>query len=483
MSAEKEEVEVVGTAAPPADHVSTRVKPYCPVTIEPIVFFLILSVVMVLPLQQQYIYYRLGNNTLPSTSGCDVNASHPASKESKKVQEESADWLTYIRFSITFPSLLAVLVLGSLSDRLGRKVTLIAPLIGTLAWLLLSAFVVYLDLPLPIFLVGGLMFGVMGGSASFITGCVSYIADITDEGKSRDVRLAIVTSAAGLALIPAVLVGGYWLKGVGPPLGFQEPYWFAVGLMVFCLLYALFALKETRPKQPGSKICSLSYIKNIVTLVKRVRKPQRWIMATVVLVYFLAHSVQESVSGVRTIILLSPPYCWDPVLLGFQGAVVGSAYVMSVVGIKVLGRWLSSYGLVQVGCFSAISGLVLQALAVYTSDRTLTFFIALSLSCLQTMPSPILLAVLSRMFSRDDQGTLFALLAFVDNIGDLLFVFFLNFLYGSTLSFLPGFVFLVCAGIYLVCSILIGVLQCCDTSTDYDRIPEAEAINRDIGPI
>ncbi|XP_066290613.1 proton-coupled folate transporter-like isoform X2 [Branchiostoma lanceolatum] len=516
MAAEEEaDPLLVGTTAPPADKESTRVKPslyytsskpevtdrllracgvsnlrlracviqarvkpYCPVTVEPIAFFLVLSTVMVMPLQQQYIYYKLGNDTLPSSSRCDVNTSHPASKANQKVAAESANWLTYIRLCVSLPSLLMVLVLGSLSDRLGRKVTIIAPIIGTLIWLLLSALVVYLDLPLAMFLIGSFVFGMMGGSASFITGCTAYIADITGKGKSREVRLAIAGSAAGVALIPGVLVGGFWLKALGPPLGFQEPYWLTVGLMTFCLLYALFALKETRPKRPGSKICSLSYIMNIVSLVKRIRKPQRWIMGTLMLVYFLVHSVQESVSGVRTIILLSPPYCWNPVLIGVAGAVVGVAYVMSVLGIKVLGRWLSSYGLVQVGCVSAISGLVLQALAVYTSNHTTAFFIGLGLNCLQTMPSPILLAVMSRMVSREDQGSLFALAAFLDNIGDLVFVPFLNFLYAETLSVMPGLVLLVCAGIYLMCSTLIGVLQCYDSPTGYESIPQG--INEDL---
>ncbi|CAH1269847.1 SLC46A3 [Branchiostoma lanceolatum] len=332
MAAEEEaDVRVVGTTAPPVDKESARVKPYCPITIEPIVFFLVLSLVMVMPLQQQYIYYKLGNDTLPSSSRCDVNTSHPASKANQKVAAESANWLTYIRLCVSLPSLLMVLVLGSLSDRLGRKVTIIAPIIGTLIWLLLSALVVYLDLPLAMFLIGSFVFGMMGGSASFITGCTAYIADITGKGKSREVRLAIAGSAAGVA-----------------------------------------------------------------------------------------------------------------------GAVVGVAYVMSVLGIKVLGRWLSSYGLVQVGCVSAISGLVLQALAVYTSNHTMAFFI----------------------------GSLFALAAFLDNIGDLVFVPFLNFLYAETLSVMPGLVLLVCAGIYLMCSILIGVHQCNDSPTGYESIPQG--INEDL---
>ncbi|CAH1269848.1 SLC46A3 [Branchiostoma lanceolatum] len=332
MAAEEEaDVRVVGTTAPPVDKESARVKPYCPITIEPIVFFLVLSTVMVMPLQQEYIYYKLGNDTLPSSSRCDVNTSHPASKANQKVAAESANWLTYIRLCVSLPSLLMVLVLGSLSDRLGRKVTIIAPIIGALIWLLLSALVVYLDLPLAMFLIGSFVFGMMGGSASFITGCTAYIADITGKGKSREVRLAIAGSAAGVA-----------------------------------------------------------------------------------------------------------------------GAVVGVAYVMSVLGIKVLGRWLSSYGLVQVGCVSAISGLVLQALAVYTSNHTTAFFI----------------------------GSLFALAAFLDNIGDLVFVPFLNFLYAETLSVMPGLVLLVCAGIYLICSILIGVLQFYDSPTDYASIPQG--INEDL---
>ncbi|CAH1269849.1 SLC46A3 [Branchiostoma lanceolatum] len=143
----------------------------------------VLSTVMVMPLQQQYIYYKLGNDTLPSSSRCDVNTSHPASKANQKAAAESANWLTYIRLSISLPSLLMVLVLGSLSDRLGRKVTIIAPLIGTLIWFLLSALVVYLDLPLVMFLV----------------------ADITGDGKSREVRIAIVGSATVNFLYAATL--------------------------------------------------------------------------------------------------------------------------------------------------------------------------------------------------------------------------------------------------------------------------------------
>ncbi|XP_035672107.1 proton-coupled folate transporter-like [Branchiostoma floridae] len=162
------------------------IKPYCPVTVEPVLFLLFTAIVMTGSLRQQYIYYRIGNGTVNQQgSSCYGNSSNSTEyQERQSDQAEAIQWATAIQLSSGIPALVVTVLIGSLSDKLGRKLNLIIPIVGCLINFTVAAFVVQFNLPLAVLLPGIFLLGLGGSTATLAGGCYAYIADITGKGRS-----------------------------------------------------------------------------------------------------------------------------------------------------------------------------------------------------------------------------------------------------------------------------------------------------------
>ncbi|XP_078657698.1 proton-coupled folate transporter-like [Branchiostoma floridae x Branchiostoma belcheri] len=445
-----------------------KVKPYCPITVEPILLFVGIGSFMSSPLLQQYLYYSLGNGTATAhnSSVCgamDYNSSHQSGQ-----QAEASQWLTYLSLCSSIPSLLIAAILGPMSDKVGRKVAIVTPVTGALALLVNTALVFYLNIPLVGLLPGTLLYGMLGSSTTLYGGCFSYLTDITEPGNSRAFRMAILESCLGVAAVAGVLTGNLWLATMGEPQGFQQPLFLAVGLAAFSLLYALFGIRETCPKRRGQKVCSLASVSGMVHLVRHSFKTSQWRLAVVLFVFFLNCGIYMTSSGIVTLTLIAPPYCWTSDLLGYFYTAVCAGFVTGVVGIKLLGKCLSMYGLIHVGFLSGAAGFVLQALAVYTPNRNAAFFAASAAACIQTMPAPLMKAIMSKMVPQSQQGSLFAMIACVESLAGVIFNPVWNGAFGASVSFMPGMVYLCYAGTLAVQAMLIGIVQCQNKATTYE---------------
>lgn len=126
-------------------------------------------------------------------------------------------------------------ILGSLSDRYGRR-----PL---LLWSLLGLGIDYIILamaPNLIWLfVGRIIAGVMGSS---ITTATAYVADVsTPEKKSQN--FGMISAVAGLGLIIGPVIGG-----VLGQYGERIPFYAAAGLSIINFMYGVFVLPESLKK-------------------------------------------------------------------------------------------------------------------------------------------------------------------------------------------------------------------------------------------
>ncbi|XP_035698810.1 proton-coupled folate transporter-like [Branchiostoma floridae] len=222
-----------------------------------------------------------------------------------------------------------------------------------------------------------LLYGMHGSSTTLYGGCFAYLTDITEPGSPRTFRMAILESAIGVSAIVGVLAGNLWLGVLGVPLGFQEPFWFTVGLTAFSLLYAIFGIKETCLRRGGQKVCSLGNVSGMVQLVRGSFKTGQWKLGVILLVFFLNNGVFATWPGIVTLTVVGPPYCWTPDLLGYFYAAMCAGFVLGVLGIKLLGKCLSPYGLMHVGFVSGTAGFVVQGLAVYTPNRNAAFYLGL----------------------------------------------------------------------------------------------------------
>ncbi len=127
-------------------------------------------------------------------------------------------------------------VLGSLSDRFGRRPVILISLLGSGLDYLLLAFAPNIGW----FFVGRIIAGITGAN---ITAANAYIADISPPEK-RAANFGMVAAAFGLGFIAGPALGG--LLG---NIGLRLPFLVSAGLTLLNWLYGMFVLPESLPHE------------------------------------------------------------------------------------------------------------------------------------------------------------------------------------------------------------------------------------------
>ena len=132
-------------------------------------------------------------------------------------------------------------VLGSLSDRFGRRTVILSSLLGSGLDYLLLAFAP----TLPWFFLGRIIAGITGAN---ITATSAYIADVSPPEK-RAANFGLIGAAFGMGFIAGPAMGG--LLGT---MGLRIPFLVAAGMTLLNWLYGFFVLPESRTPDITSAI-------------------------------------------------------------------------------------------------------------------------------------------------------------------------------------------------------------------------------------
>lgn len=206
------------------------------ITVEPVLFLYMLCIFMVFPLLQQLAFKKI----------CLAKYDHEICNNLTKAQEDfvhedTSRWILYQSVALTLPSICASLILGSWSDKVGRKVVLTLPCVGNvllyISHILNAAFA---SLDVNFLLIGVCISGIFGGFATLLLAVFSYISDITDKSQ-RTVRVAILESMIFLGGTVGNLIGGVLLDHRG----FMAAFGLCLGVMVVIILYITFLLPES----------------------------------------------------------------------------------------------------------------------------------------------------------------------------------------------------------------------------------------------
>ncbi len=214
------------------------------VTVEPVLFLFMMGMFIQLPTSQMLILEKV---CLEENKENVTICKHLDKKENEYmeniVQTKASHWIMYLQLFGAIPGAVMSLVFGASSDRIGRKIIIVIPVMGSIIngfVLIISSYFIHLDLRYLI--IGALSIGFTGSFGTFYIALISYIADITNE-ESRTKRLGILESMVFIGGTGGLLLAGIIIKNAG----FAAVYLFVVILYITILIYVGFKLKESLP--------------------------------------------------------------------------------------------------------------------------------------------------------------------------------------------------------------------------------------------
>jgi len=346
-------------------------------------------------------------------------------------------------------------VLGSLSDRVGRR-----PII------LLSNFGLGLDYVLMALapnlrwlFVGRVISGITAASVSTAG---AYIADVTP-AEQRAAKFGLLGAAFGAGFVVGPALGGM-LGDISPRL----PFWVAAGLSLTNGLYGLFVLPESLPRERRSPF---SWRKaNPVGAFKLLRSHHElWGLAGVTFLSNLAHAALPSTA----VLYMGYRYRWDAKAVGLLLAGVGVCQI--IVNAVLVGRVVKALGerqTILVGLVAGTAGFTIQAMA----PNGALYAVGIVVMSLWSLMNPALQGWMTRLVSPSEQGRLQgangAVLGVATLIGPLLFTqTFATFIGPHRDLHLPGAPFLLSA-VLLVSALAVALRV---MSTSLQRVPAANS--------
>jgi DHA1 family tetracycline resistance protein-like MFS transporter len=331
-------------------------------------------------------------------------------------------------------------VLGSLSDRLGRR-----PII------LLSNFGLGLDYILMALapnirwlFVGRIISGI---TAASISTAGAYIADVTP-AEQRAAKFGLLGAAFGAGFVVGPALGGL-LGDISPRL----PFWVAAGFSLTNGLYGLFVLPESLPRERRSPF---SWRKaNPVGALKLLRSHHElWGLTGVTFLSNLAHAALPSVA----VLYMGYRYHWDTKSVGMLLAGVGVCQI--IVNAVLVGRVVKALGerqTILVGLVAGTAGFTIQAMA----PNGALYAVGVVVMSLWSLMGPALQGWMTRLVSPSEQGQLqganSSVLGISTLVGPILFTqIFATFIGAHRDWHLPGAPFLLSA-ILLVSALAVAL--------------------------
>ncbi|KAM9347979.1 lysosomal proton-coupled steroid conjugate and bile acid symporter SLC46A3 isoform 1-T1 [Symphorus nematophorus] len=435
--------------------------------VEPVVALYAFSSFLIYPLVQQYVYRRLWeqltNTTYPisdNTSRCAASNSSNHSSYHEEVQKQASLFSLYSDLLSTIPSLIVTLMLVAYSDRGGRKITIIMPLIGTLIYTLAFLMVSFFELSIYILIGSSFLSSLFGGLGTFLGGCFAYVADLCEDDRQKTLRMAGLDMMIGLLSGVAAISTGYFLRAAG----FNWPFVTSALCQCLILFYAVFILEET-VKKPDTNAVILdgspqhSALKQMIYGVYQMFTGASLRCKTVLvllIVIFTTFSFAY-VGGISLMTLyeLNEPLCWTEILIGYGSALSTTVFVASFVGVSAFTYCgVPQLLIVLMGILSVMSGMVLLAF----TKTTLLMFIVRVPMLLSIMPFPVLRSMMSKIISKSEQGALFACLSFLESLTNNISSAVFNSVYFATVEWYPGFIFLLSAGLCAIPLFVLGVV-------------------------
>lgn len=276
-------------------------------------------------------------------------------------------------------------ILGSLSDRFGRRPVILLSCLG----LGLDYLFMALAPTLGWLFVGRVISGIT--AASFPT-AMAYIADVTPPEK-RAASFGVMGAAFGSGFVLGPALGGL-LGAVSPRL----PFWVAGACALLNVLYGLFVLPESLGRE-HRRAFDWRRANPLGSLAVLRRNPGLIGLASVYGLYILSHQVLQNVF----VLYAGHRYDWDARQVGLMLAIVGLCTILVQGGlVRVTVAHLGERGTLMLGLIGGVLGYAAYGLA----DTGAALRLSTLVFGLMFFTGPSLQGLMSRRVAPNEQGML-----------------------------------------------------------------------------
>jgi MFS transporter, DHA1 family, tetracycline resistance protein len=276
-------------------------------------------------------------------------------------------------------------VLGSLSDRFGRRTVILLSNLGLgLDYLLMA-----LAPSLTWLFVGRVISGIT--SSSFPT-AMAYVSDVTPP-EERAGKFGLLGAAFAVGFIVGPAVGG-----VLSDIGLRAPFWGAAVLSLANATYGFFILPESLAPDRRSPF-HWKRANPLGAFAMLRSRPRLFGLACAGFLSMMAHDSLPTTA----VLYATFRYAWDPQTIGLALAVVGAA--MLAVQAGLIGRlvaWLGERRALMIGLFFGVAGM----LAFGWAPTGRWFMAGVPLIAMYGLASPSLQSLMTRLVGPSEQGQL-----------------------------------------------------------------------------
>lgn len=276
-------------------------------------------------------------------------------------------------------------VLGSLSDRFGRRPILIFSLLGAGLDYLVMAFAPNLT----VLFIGRLISGLTGASFTVAT---AYMADISDDS-NRSANFGMIGAAFGLGFIVGPAIGGL-MGHFGP----TAPFVAAAVLNLLNFAFGYFVLPESLSAENRRKI-EWKKLNPFTSLVKVFSHKNISILIWVYVLLYLAGNSHPSIWALYT----EMKFGWSPIQVGISLACVGIATAIVQGGlIRVI---IPKLGEAR-SLFAGTAVYVVSFLAFAFATEGWMIYLILFPSAFDGIAGPAIQSLITAKVPADEQGEL-----------------------------------------------------------------------------
>ena len=332
-------------------------------------------------------------------------------------------------------------VLGSLSDRFGRRPIVLLSNFGLGADYILMA----LAPSLRFLLVGRILAGI---TASSVPTAQAYMSDVTPREK-RAAAFGMLQAAFGFGFIVGPALGG-WLGSISPRL----PFWVSAVLSLLNFTYGFFVLPESLGQEHRSPF-SWKRANPVGSVRLLLRSKTVVALSGVLLLGYLA---QNSLLNVY-VVYVEYRYGWSVHQIGNSLAVLGALTILyGIFLVKRASKWLGDRRATLYGLAGGAAGYV-----IFGAARTgLQFVAAMPLLNLTSIAWPATQGILSRAVGPNEQGQLQGAINSLRGIAGVLGPSLFTWIFARAITAggpvrVPGLPYYA-AAFLMLCSVLLGAV-------------------------